>query len=443
MQLRKALRIEPAMTVAFTGAGGKTSAIARLAAELSSSCPVLITTTTKFGSEQEQLAAFHLPLQVPEDLARVPQLLKEFPSVLVSGGQPGGSAKLEGVDLATAEILREYVMAAGGVLLVEADGARGCSLKAPASHEPVVPPLADLVVPVAAADALEAPIDSPRIHRPEIVARLLGLGAEDRLTPARIAALLAHPLGGMKGVPPGAAVRVLINKIDDQRLESARQIADSLLASAGPQAVVLGSVAREPAVREVNSRVAGIVLAAGGSQRLGEPKQLVVWRGKPLIAHAVEAGLAGGLDPLVVVLGAHAAEIRPVLEGYAVQIVDNPDWEAGQAASLRLGLQTIAAAEAALFLLADTPFVDGDLVRALVAEHRRSLAGVIAPTANGRRANPVLFDRAVFAELQALHGDQGGRGLFHRFPPQTIAWDPRIEHDLDTPADLHTLRRLE
>jgi molybdenum cofactor cytidylyltransferase len=333
-------------------------------------------------------------------------------------------------------------------LLVEADGARQRSLKAPADHEPALPdqfePLT--VVPVAALDVLGQRIDSPLVHRPERVAALLGVDQSPVLGPAEIAAVLGSEDGGLKGVPIGAELRVLLTKVTPERMAAAREIADLLMQNRRIDSVSVADLAADDPVLETHSRVAGIVLAAGGSSRLGEPKQLVHWRGQPLVWHAVRAALDGGLSPVVVVVGQAAERVRQALAGEPVAFIENLDWQAGQSRSVLAGMEALAdlrLVEAVVMLLADMPFVDAQLVRAVGDRYRKTGAALVAPYADGRRSNPVLFDRVTFDDLQRLEGDQGGRVLFERYPHQAIEWDDSITFDLDTPEDFKRLRELE
>jgi molybdenum cofactor cytidylyltransferase len=447
LRLTDALRLVPGQTVAFTGAGGKSAAVRRLAQELSPEIRVLVTTTTRLGKEQDTLAAHHVVLTDERPLPDLPAALRAHRSLLVTGGLLEAEGKWTApppeFDLSA---LREAAVQAGAVLLIEADGARGRSLKAPAEHEPALPEFVDQVVPIAALDALGQPIDSPVVHRPERLAELLGQPPQQLILPEHLARALGDPHGGLKGVPPAAAVRVLLNKCEQEdRLVAGREVAARLLG--GPSAilsVLLASLEADPPVREVHGRVAGIVLAAGESSRLGMPKQLIPWKGRPLVWHAVQAARQAGLSPVVVVTGAHADRVGMALEGEGVALVENPVWQAGQSTSVRLGLAEVEAqAEAAIFLLSDTPRVTGELIRQLVRTHQTSLAPLVAPRAGGRRANPVLFDRSTFSLLRELQGDQGGRALFDRFEPAWVEWDESILLDLDTPEDLRRLKELE
>jgi CTP:molybdopterin cytidylyltransferase MocA len=297
---------------------------------------------------------------------------------------------------------------------------------------------------MAGLDMLGQPIGAPGVHRPERIAELLGLEPSHPVGAREIARLLGSAAGGLKGVPSDAQVRILLNKADPSQLAAGREIAARLLEGSRVQAVILATLQSQDPVVETHGRVAGIVLAAGGSSRLGQPKQLVEFRGRPLVWHAVRVGLEAGLSPLVVVIGAAGEKIRRALEGESVRVIDNPNWETGQSSSVRLGLSQVEAGiEAAVFLLADMPLMEPELVRQIVSTHRATLAPLVAPRAAGRRANPVLFDRVTFPDLHQLMGDHGGRALFDRYEPRWVEWSESPMLDLDTPEDLRRLRKLE
>jgi molybdenum cofactor cytidylyltransferase len=445
VRLADALRVTPRRTVAFVGAGGKSSAMAVLAAELATQGPVVLTTTAKLALSQAALAESHLIVQDPSSLSSLPGLLEEHRSVLITRGVARGEPKWLGLDLSSLESLRRSSGQAGAPLLIEADGARGRSLKAPAPHEPVVPPFADLVIPVAGLDVVGMPLDERWVHRVDRVSQILGLRPGAAIEVEHVAALLGAPDGGLQGIPPGAEIRVLLNKADTpERLEAGRSIARFLLANPRIQAAVVGSVTEEPPAREMFGRVAGIVLAAGASRRLQQAKQLIRWRGKPLVWHAAWAALEAGLSPVVVVGGSESSAIRTALKELPILFVHNVDWDLGQSTSVRAGLEAAGGGiDAVVFLLCDTPFVTDRVLRALVTEHRRTATPIVAPRVMDHWANPVLFDRTTFPALSELQGDQGGRAVFGRFRIAGIHWDESITLDVDTPEDLAQLRSLE
>ncbi len=152
---------------------------------------------------------------------------------------------------------------------------------------------------------------------------------------------------------------------------------------------------------------------------------------------ALEAGLA----PVIVVTGAAADEVQQALSDLPVQFVHNPDWESGQGSSVATGARSLPPeCGAAVYLLSDQPQIPAALVRSLVELHSRTLAPLTAPLADGRRANPVLFDRVTFGELQQLSGETGGRSLFARYRPEWLPWhDASILLDVDTEQDYQRL----
>lgn len=192
-------------------------------------------------------------------------------------------------------------------------------------------------------------------------------------------------------------------------------------------------------------KIAGIVLAAGASRRMGTPKLLLPWQGKPIVQHVVQTALEAGLAPVLVVAGEHESEIFAALRGLDVSFVSNPDWSAGQSTSITIGVRALQNIEddslrAAIFLLGDQPRVPAALVHAIIAAYERTGEKIIAPSVHGKRANPVLFDRSLFPALLELCGDAGARQLFNSHPPFLVAWeDERILLDVDTPADYQQL----
>ncbi len=184
-------------------------------------------------------------------------------------------------------------------------------------------------------------------------------------------------------------------------------------------------------------RVAGIVLAAGAGRRFGGAKQLAVLRGRPLLSYALEAAWAVPvLDPLVVVLGAHAEAIRSSVDLSGLEVVECADWASGQAASLRAGVAAAGDVDAAVVLLGDMPFVTGQVIAGAVDQ----LSGrwdAVRCVYDGRPGHPVVLGRRVLAEVPGLAGDVGARELLRSF--RVRAWeagrlcDPT---DIDTPEQL-------
>jgi len=195
----------------------------------------------------------------------------------------------------------------------------------------------------------------------------------------------------------------------------------------------------------VHEPTAGVVLAAGASIRMGQPKPLLAWHGEPFIRRVARTAINAGLSPVVIVAGAHTAEIRLAVADLPVTVIHNPDWEAGQSTSLRCGLRALPdTIGSAVFLLADQPHIPIELVKALKDRHAQALSPIVAPLIDDRRGNPVLFDRTTFVDLLSVTGDVGGRAVFAKYPTAYVPWhDANLLLDVDTPEDYQRLRGLE
>jgi molybdenum cofactor cytidylyltransferase len=189
--------------------------------------------------------------------------------------------------------------------------------------------------------------------------------------------------------------------------------------------------------------IAAVILAAGGSTRMGQPKLLLDWRGEPLIRWPVKTALKAGLSPVIVVTGAAAEAVERSLTGLEIELVHNPDWEKGQSTSVRSGIEALPdTVEAVIFLLGDQPQLPVSFLEKMIAAYRSNAQSfpIFISAFQGRRGNPVLFDKSVFQELRALEGDAGGRLIFSKHPLYLIpVEDPGMLLDIDSPEDYENL----
>jgi molybdenum cofactor cytidylyltransferase len=188
-----------------------------------------------------------------------------------------------------------------------------------------------------------------------------------------------------------------------------------------------------------------VVLAAGPSIRMGEPKQLIPVGGRPLVALAVEAALASPVWPVVVVLGANAERIRPSLARLPVLAVENAAWSEGMASSIRAGVtalrQFARSLDGAVIALCDQPAFSAGAISRLIAAQRQTGRGIAAARYLGRCGAPALFMRAHFDALASLTGEEGARALLNGDPDLVAAVEmPELAADLDTPEDLARFR---
>jgi len=193
--------------------------------------------------------------------------------------------------------------------------------------------------------------------------------------------------------------------------------------------------------------IIGVILAAGQAKRMGQPKLLLPLGGRPLVWRVAAAACRAELDQVLVVTGAYAAEVREAVTGLPLRLVHNQEWESGQSYSVVSAvLAAPAEASALLFLLADQPLVDEELINSLVRTYRRTGAAIVAPYWQDRRGNPVLFDLGTWREaLLRLTGDAGAKSILEQNTPsigrvQLSSGDSFL--DVDTPAEYEAVVRL-
>lgn len=197
----------------------------------------------------------------------------------------------------------------------------------------------------------------------------------------------------------------------------------------------------------------GILLAAGSSTRMGQPKQLLDWYGQPLVCYVARQALESALDGLVVVVGHAAVAVGQALHTSRLErthaarlhVVEHPRYAAGQAGSLCMGLAALPpTVEAAMVLLVDQPLITSAFIDHLIAVYRQEQQRVppaipdlraVVPCYQGRRGNPVLLVQKLFPQLHALAGDSGARGVLQAHAHQ-VYWldvaDEAVVVDIDT-----------
>jgi molybdenum cofactor cytidylyltransferase len=193
------------------------------------------------------------------------------------------------------------------------------------------------------------------------------------------------------------------------------------------------------------TRCTAVILAAGTSSRMGKAKQLLSLGESTVLAQTLAHVQSASLHEIVLVLGGSAEAIRRQLPfPQELKIVVNQAYQQGIASSLRAGLSAVDPnSDAALIILGDQPFVRPQTLDRIVEEYRRSRAQIVIPMHQGRRGNPVLLDRSVFAEVMALEGDVGSRAIFANHLDGIVnveVEDAGILLDLDDPADYERLK---
>jgi molybdenum cofactor cytidylyltransferase len=195
---------------------------------------------------------------------------------------------------------------------------------------------------------------------------------------------------------------------------------------------------------ERTGAVAGVVLAAGSSTRLGRNKLFIELEGESLLRRVVRRVSTAGLDPVVVVLGHEADRVREELSGLQVVPVLNPEYMQGVNSSLRTGIMAVSQAAAAVVVLADMPFVTTAMISTFVDRYRTSAAPLVISDYSGVNAPPMLYDRSLFNELLSMQGEGCGKQVVkrHRDEALSVVWPEEALTDLDVPEDYDRVKAL-
>ncbi len=250
LSLVEALGLGQTDVVAFVGAGGKTSAMYRLARELSARGErVVVCTTTKIlpppPADDLQLVLH----ATRHGLLEAAQACLESGRIPVAGRGITSPGKVDGIPVEWVDAL--WHLPGVRFVVVEADGAARRPMTAPRAHEPVIPPAATLVVPVVGAEVLGQPLSGDLVHNPERIAALTGLAIGEPLDPAAVATVLMAAEGNVRGRPRTARIVPMVNKVDlPSRLAAARAVAEELRRR-GAERVILGAVGTERPVVDV------------------------------------------------------------------------------------------------------------------------------------------------------------------------------------------------
>lgn len=191
--------------------------------------------------------------------------------------------------------------------------------------------------------------------------------------------------------------------------------------------------------------IAALVLAAGGSSRLGRAKQVEQWGDSTLLDTVLRHVESGPFDERFVVVGAALEEILARIDFEGWTVVENPEWNDGLASSLRVGIDAIlrlTRAEAIAIFLGDQPEVDAGVVNALVAARHKSKRHVLIPKYRYEWGNPVIVAKPLWPRLMSLEGDNGAMQLFKAHPEwvEEVWFERRLPRDVDTERDIEDLR---
>ena len=193
------------------------------------------------------------------------------------------------------------------------------------------------------------------------------------------------------------------------------------------------------------SKIAVLVLAAGGSRRMGKPKQLLNWNGKPLLQHTIDQALNSDCDKVLVVMGADYELIKSKINTDGITILKHLNWEIGLGSSIAFGIDytknSLSAIDGVLITLADQPFVDSNYLNQMIETYRLNEAKIVASLyPNNKLGVPAIFNKIFFDELTQLNADKGAKEILSKYSDKLLSLDASsLVVDLDTMEDYEKL----
>lgn len=195
-------------------------------------------------------------------------------------------------------------------------------------------------------------------------------------------------------------------------------------------------------------KIGAIILAAGMSIRMGEPKLLLPLRGQPLFRHAIDSILGSPVQPIYLVAGKYIEEIRQHSEDYPeMKIIHNPNYADGMSTSLKLGVQSIKEhVDAVMIFLADQPLISRVIIQSLIDKYiqcKDEGVRIIRPKYKGEVGHPILVDAVLLNEFHSINGDQGGKSIIKKYEAvtETVSFDNSMwGFDIDTPEDFQKVK---
>lgn len=426
-------------TVAWVGAGGKSSLIFYFAKNLFTKC--VISTSTHLANTQKKWAEQFSEINSLNQLKELS--LKDYQGAhliteIELKTEPG---KLLGLRKDFMDLLINKCKYDRIPLFIEADGSKNRPIKAPASHEPAIPLNVNKVCVVAGLSAIGKPINSNFVHRTELVAKILHKLPSENLTLDDYYLLLTSNEGGLKSIPEGIKKYLFLNQSD--LLNGDKSIYKlALKCKRHFDHVLITYYDKTTNLLDVKAdfeQVGCILLAAGESKRFGSPKQLAKWHDKTFFETVINNISVTTLKPVVVVTGAYQELLNPIISNYTNIInIFNPKWKDGQSESIKIGVEAIKNdVNAVIFLLVDQPQISSEMINRILIEYARTKTDIIAYEYNGKLRHPVLFSRVTFGDLKSIQGDTGGRQLFKNYSPLEIPInDSFYAMDFDTPEEL-------
>ncbi len=452
LSLSKDLGVAERAVITIYGAGGKSTLLSHLANQLhQDNNKVIITTTTKIYSNQG--APVVMGNELTGVIDRLRQELDRY-GMIVLGSALLPESKLSGVE--TSLIGSIFDEAIAFYILVEGDGAAGRTIKGYAPHEPVLPSVSHLVIPVLGLDALGLELNQENVHRPELFSTMTGAKMGDLLTAEHLICCMKQMIDFGRAHAPQARLVPVFNKIDMRGdISVTKTIARGLAGYPGVSRLLFTAAREEVPTKFIYDlkpvpslpQVSCVVLAAGSSKRMGSDKLALELGGKTVLEHTVESACKSGAIEVVIVIRPEDTWVTNLFPSEKVKVVSNHCYRQGIASSIKVGIAASGnLTQGIIFALGDQPLIPASVYCALIERYCANLSLVTWPVYCGKRGNPVLFDRRTWPLLMKLEGDRGGSQIFPLLPKEEICAVelsfPQVLFDLDTPHDYQKAKEM-
>ncbi|MDO9536357.1 MAG: selenium cofactor biosynthesis protein YqeC [Bacillota bacterium] len=448
--LADSLELKEREIISAYGAGGKSTLLNRLAHELAGSQKkVILTTTTKIYKP----AGIHCVIKsdLKKAIIEAGELLKKH-DLIALGSSLLPENKLNGIEISWVKKIFESGIAS--YLLVEADGSAGRPIKGYASYEPVLPPDSSLILPVLGIDAIGKAVGPMDVHRPEILSKITGAEAGEPLGVDHLIKCLKYMIKRGHNMSPQARIIPIVNKVELTKETNliksigekfiGEPLAERFLFTAAKQTAALKFVF-DLSKKSFFPFVSCVILAAGLSNRMGMDKLTVKIKEETIFEHSLKNVLGSGVDEVIVVTRPKSFISHKTFYDSKVKVVTNHHFDQGISSSLKTGITAVhSGAQGIIFTLADQPFIPAEVYDTLIKNYADKLNLLTFPLFEGRRGNPVLFDRRIWPLLMDLEGDEGGKQVFSSIPENEIfaieTKSSGVLVDIDTPEDLRKYR---
>ena len=292
-------------------------------------------------------------------------------------------------------------------IIIEADGSRRKSIKAPASHEPVIPSLTTKMVGLIGMDCVNKKIYEENVHRADIFCSITNRKIGDVINADVIYNLITAREGIFKGTPANIEKHLILNKVETKdRKKVSDRVKSKVLTNNIDVNIISGSMGRE-------AKVTGIIMASGFSRRMKTDKLLLKLGDKTVLERVIDACIKSKLDEILVIY--RKDEVKDIAKSYGLKVVLNKEAIKGQSESIKVGVDNIDSnTDGIMFIVGDQPLLDSETIDLLINKFKTHQEQIIIPRYGENKGNPTIFPSFFKEQLAELSEDLGGKEIIEK-----------------------------